>query len=613
MENLDRIKALEDRIDALSRDLANYQNTVSQLRNEIRTLANPTENTAIIPPVVETNSPKTPPKVILPAKSISSEEFWGGNLLSKVGIFILVIGLGIFVKYAIDNNLLSPAARIVLGYVASATLGGLAYWLKPKYHNYSSVLMSGAAATTYFTTYSAYHFYQFYPLWLTFGLMVLFTVLTVYLATIYDRQWIGIFGLVGAYAIPFLLSNNSGEVWKLFTYMALVNIGILWLLFRKKWLWMGGVAFVFTWFIFTFARHDNYQETKNIAINIGFSMVFYLLAISYFITQALRGESVKAKGLAFLILNTLFYYFSNLDIFSNLQGGRFEGLFTLAFGLFNLGLAAYLLKKTSDKSMIFWMAGVSAVLLFYLAGFLQITHWYEMNMPKSELNISIHEAFKYTWILNYTMAFLSVLIILCRRYQIQHDVLLILTAFSALTIWASILGNNPSLLRDEFMRSNLPILGLLIRYLQYVFIGVLVYLNLQLTQTFSDSLSFVKTIRYLAVHILILLVLTYEISTVWMLVDKPHAAAQAKDSTRIGYSVLWAIYGLLMIYTGFINRSKLFRISGIVLLGIVILKLFSYDLSDANTLTKIILFISVGILLLIASFLYQRLSKKLEL
>jgi uncharacterized membrane protein len=97
-----------------------------------------------------------------------------------------------------------------------------------------------------------------------------------------------------------------------------------------------------------------------------------------------------------------------------------------------------------------------------------------------------------------------------------------------------------------------------------------------------------------------------------MLADAKNAATQADDSTRIGYSVLWAIYGLLMIYLGFRNRSKLFRISGIVLLGIVIIKLFTYDLSDATTITKIILFISVGILLLIASFLYQRLSKKFE-
>jgi uncharacterized membrane protein len=46
-------------------------------------------------------------------------------------------------------------------------------------------------------------------------------------------------------------------------------------------------------------------------------------------------------------------------------------------------------------------------------------------------------------------------------------------------------------------------------------------------------------------------------------------------------------------------------------LGVVIIKLFFYDLTNASTISKIVLFISVGVLLLIASFLYQRLSKRL--
>ncbi|MCU0326140.1 MAG: DUF2339 domain-containing protein [Spirosomaceae bacterium] len=605
MENQDRIKALEDRIEALSRDLANYQNTVSQLRN-------PVENTAVIPPIVENSRPKVPPTTILPSKGINSEEFWGGNLLSKIGIFILVIGLGIFVKYAIDNNLLNPAARIVLGYVAGSILAGLAYYLKPKYHTYSSVLVSGAVATTYFTTYSAYHFYQFYPLWLTFGLMVLFTVLTVYLATIYDRQWIGIFGLVGAYAIPFLLSDNSGQVWKLFTYIALVNVGILWLLFRKKWLWMGGVAFSFTWLIFIFASESNYQNLANIKINTLFSIVFFVLAQIYFIARTLKQETIKIGGIFFLVFNYLLYYFSGLDALGSIQNGRFEGLFSLIFGLLNLGLALYLLKKSSSDSVLFWSSVIATILLLYTAGFLQINYWYETNIPKGELNVSIHNAFKGIWILNYTMAFLSGLILLVRRYNIKHDSLMILTILSGFVIWGVLVSQDSTMLRAEYMKSNLPFIGLAIRYLQYILIAILVYFNLQLSEAFSDSLQIIKKVRYLFIHIVILLVLTYETTTIWMLADAKNAATQADDSTRIGYSVLWAIYGLLMIYLGFRNRSKLFRISGIVLLGIVIIKLFTYDLSDATTITKIILFISVGILLLIASFLYQRLSKKFE-
>ena len=43
------------------------------------------------------------------------EEFVGRNLISLIGIIILVLGVGIGAKYAIDRDLISPLARIVLG------------------------------------------------------------------------------------------------------------------------------------------------------------------------------------------------------------------------------------------------------------------------------------------------------------------------------------------------------------------------------------------------------------------------------------------------------------------------------------------------------------------
>jgi uncharacterized membrane protein len=43
-----------------------------------------------------------------------------------------------------------------------------------------------------------------------------------------------------------------------------------------------------------------------------------------------------------------------------------------------------------------------------------------------------------------------------------------------------------------------------------------------------------------------------------------------------------------------------------VLLGVTVAKLFLYDVSDLPTIPKTILFISLGILMLIVSFLYTK-------
>ena len=75
------------------------------------------------------------------------------NLINKIGIIVLIIGVGIGAKYAIDNELISPLTRIILGYLVGAGLLGFAIRLQKKYENFSAVLLSGSMAIFYFITY----------------------------------------------------------------------------------------------------------------------------------------------------------------------------------------------------------------------------------------------------------------------------------------------------------------------------------------------------------------------------------------------------------------------------------------------------------------------------
>ncbi|MCG7859716.1 DUF2339 domain-containing protein, partial [Flavihumibacter sediminis] len=102
--------------------------------------------------------------------------------------------------------------RIILGYLVGLGLLGFSIKLKAKYESFSAVLLSGAMAVMYFITYTAYSLYALFPQWFAFLLMLLFTVFTVVAALHYNRQVIALVGLVGAYAVPFLLSDGSGKV-----------------------------------------------------------------------------------------------------------------------------------------------------------------------------------------------------------------------------------------------------------------------------------------------------------------------------------------------------------------------------------------------------------------
>ena len=102
-------------------------------------------------------------------------------------------------------------------------------------------------AIMYFITYFAYSLYGLFPQSSAFALMLIFTVFTVVAAINYNHQIIAHLGLVGAYAVPFLLSNNSGNYAFLFAYIAIINGGILAISLKKYWKPLFYTSFIFTW------------------------------------------------------------------------------------------------------------------------------------------------------------------------------------------------------------------------------------------------------------------------------------------------------------------------------------------------------------------------------
>ena len=78
------------------------------------------------------------------------------------------------------------------------------------------------------------------------------------------------------------------------------------------------------------------------------------------------------------------------------------------------------------------------------------------------------------------------------------------------------------------------------------------------------------------------------------------------DSYKLGLSILWGIYALVLIILGIYQHKKHLRVGAIGLFGITLAKLFFYDIADLDTISKTIVFVSLGILLLIVSFLYNK-------
>lgn len=82
--------------------------------------------------------------------------------------------------------------------------------------------------------------------------------------------------------------------------------------------------------------------------------------------------------------------------------------------------------------------------------------------------------------------------------------------------------------------------------------------------------------------------------------------AGSSESYKLGLSILWGVYALILIILGIWKNKKHLRVAAIVLFGVTLIKLFFYDIASLDTIAKTIVFVSLGILLLIISFLYNK-------
>ena len=140
--------------------------------------------------------------------------------------------------------------------------------------------------------------------------------------------------------------------------------------------------------------------------------------------------------------------------------------------------------------------------------------------------------------------------------------------------------------------------NLSIRYVSFIFVTLLLISSYNYIRQEYIKKE-LKIISELVFHLTILWIISSELLH-WM------DLGEATQSYKLGLSILWGVYALLLIALGIYKKKKYLRIGAIAVFGITLLKLFFYDISHLDTIAKTIVFISLGTLLLIISFLYNK-------
>lgn len=741
MPDQDKINLLHQKLDFLIKRQDSFQKEIAEIRNEIRLLQSDETPILKTPETVSFN-PEKPiaEKPILQRETVvfsrpttsrqepriqkpsNWEKFIGENLINKIGVLILIIGVGIGAKYAIDNELISPLTRIILGYLVGLGLLGFALKLKPKFESFSAVLLSGSMAIMYFITFLAYSLYGLMPQSLTFVIMVIFTFFTVFASLKYNQQIIAIIGLVGAYSVPFLLSDGSGKVLVLFCYMSLINIGILAIAFQKYWRLLNIISFIATWLIFGSWYFTGFKPDLHFEIALVFLFVFFtIFYIAFLSYKLLKKENYEAKDIFSVLSNSFIFYGLGIAILSGHPiASHYFGLFTLLNAIIHFIVSTIIYKKKlADKSLFYLIIGLvltfitlaipvqlngkwvtlawafQGMLLFYLgrsknvllyeklsyvimflalgslledwshydaetpilnAQFLnsilfiiafgtiiyfqrkfknqeitpkktlvsfmnhfipavfvlvlynairmEISNYWDLKIYKKQTYFSDYYNYRDIWILNFTFLYLSVLFLIIEK-KFKNKFLEISTlAFSGIAILVFLTSGlyTQSDLIYSYYNPNAEALfttGIFAVAIHYVSLGFLAILVYQIYFYFRNNLEKNRNIFEIVFSILIIWIVSAEM-LLWI------HANNSWTNSKLGLSILWGILSLLLISYGIWKNRKHLRLLAMVLFGITLIKLFLYDIATMNTIRKTIVFVLLGILLLIISFLYNK-------
>ncbi len=742
MSDLDlKIAELETRLDSLVRTQIDFQTEIMRIRSELAGLRNAGKTTKpdpanpayqSVPEIKERPTPPPPQRPTPPLASESSprsvppasfgmrpeasnyqsspcsegtfsrfvssytesaredlEKFIGENLISKIGIVVLVLGVGIGAKYAIDNNLVRPLTRIIIAYIFGFGLVGLAVKLKPKYLNLSSVLISGGMAIMYFVTYFAYASYSLMPQSAAFVLMAMFTMFTVAAALVYlsyPFTWL-IFGswLLTKYrveehfylaaifaAVFFAIYYGATIVYRLITdeVRLIENSGLV---LTNSFIFYGigyglidsreslhGFAGIFTAahaalhfsvaqfvirlrssavdvvqvltiLILTFAtitipvqfdgNHVTLTWSVEAALLFWFGRVKQIWLFEYFSYPIM----ILATGSLFADWATAYgdrtMYVSEFNRQPIANGDLITALvFVAAIAFIYLTNRDNRYKTAIDFDLVrpfgYAVAGIG-LLVLYNAFRIEISNYhhvlglferaetlsgYPRNRDLGRLNI--------IWQLNYTMFFLISMCVVNLR-KIRSKILAfagvglsLVTLLIFLTVGMQLLFvlRESYMLRDDGAFIAGP-MNIAIRYISYAFACVLLYANWVYSRDrlLTDSIPAERLrIGFDGVfYSTILIVASCELVNIM-------AQLYIPDAYKLGLSILWGLYALLLIVIGISKNKKYLRIGAIILLTVTLAKLFLYDIADLDTIPKTILFVSLGILLLVISFLYNK-------
>ena len=633
------------------------------------------------------------------------EKYIGENLFGKIGILIFIIGIGFFVKYAIDQNWINETARTLMGYAVGAGMLVLAERLHKRYHTFSSLLAGGAFGIYYLITAIAFHYYDLFSHTMAFVILCATTIFMSAVSVLYDRKELAVTALVGGFIAPFIISTDSSSIISLQIYIGILNIGMFCLAMYKKWAILPMISFGFTYIIlWGTTAIGSFTDSEAVTIYptlFAFATLFYVIFLLpiVFILRTQYGENTRLGLLGIITANSFMYLIYGDFLLQHFEASsdttaylaffiaavnlaihlylrfRVEGQDTLrnlmlglAVTFASMGIpilfstANVLMVWAAEAVLLLWLftkeknriyEWASAILLFLTMGALAYYRTTDTFIHDTGDSLFVNGAFFVTTFVS--IAYFIVAVIMQYNKDLFSDMRRLI-AYTPCNAIAYALGFCILFLafRDNFhfhleqpiseyaslLTANIILLGgaLILRkrfeisknklaYEISLYLAGILFAMTVWNDTTPDGLLLrwlmaLVTIAYMAYCIRGQLLVASNprslhteyaiVSTLtWLTLTRLLLITFNEVNFSTAFSLSLGIAAFILMCIGMRYHSKEIRIVSLAEFGIIIGKLILNDVWAMPALGKIIVFISLGAILLILSFLYQKLKDAL--
>lgn len=291
----------------------------------------------------------------------------GLNLINKLGMILILLGSITAMKYTY-TNWLNDYTKAGLGFLLGFLFLGVGEFFNKKNKTLFGLgLTGGGIGVLYLSVFSSYFIFDILNMSLSLFISFIITSLSIYLSSRYNSQTVCGLSLVGGY-LPFfsytLIEGLSGiSVYIAMTYLLLLNILVLMLSLKRRWIYINYISFLLNVPCFVYLIFVSDSDW----INILYTITIFVMYLGITLIYPLK-EKVKLKNIDLLLigLNTFINSVLLYGLFSAVFKFDFEGMFALFFSVFYFILAKFIERTASQEKGIEKFFYITSLTFFIL-------------------------------------------------------------------------------------------------------------------------------------------------------------------------------------------------------------------------------------------------------